>query len=63
MKVYVDAAEKRRKLHSTRQEMVDDMVRKIENTMIKVRQHRERNDWIEQGEVNKVNELVEQVVT
>lgn len=63
MKKYVDAAEKRRNLHKVRQESIDDMVRKIENTMIKVRQHRERNDWIEQAEVNKVNELVEQTVT
>lgn len=42
--------------------MISDLIRKIENFMIKVRQHKERNDWIEQAEINKVNDLVEQTV-
>lgn len=47
MQSVLDGAERRMTLHQGRKEMVTDLVRKIENFMIKVRQHKERNEWIE----------------
>jgi len=61
IKVILDKAIYRQKSMEERPELVNNYLKKLESLAIKTREYHNKHDWLNQSDVNDVNNMIEEV--